>query len=304
MLPDHFKAILDEIAAGLNFTDYKPETEHGSNHGDNFQGVLVSVKLIGSRAINGKAEPSELALLVKTPPANEKRQEIFQSQLMFDREVLAYAKALPAFVAFQREKGLSDAEAFVAFPKVYASKVDSEYGYILVMGDLRVDEFSMWPYNKGIPLANELLVMKELGKLHGVSFALKDQRPAEFEEYKTLTDTFRAIANGGMNSYFRQSVKLSRRLMVEPAHAAIFDGFDMDQMLEACFAADGFDRFGVVCHGDCWNNNCMYKYADENVSHPEHPSLPRLHHSSTITIPLPCIVLNCAETGGYVAVHG
>lgn len=49
----------------------------------------------------------------------------------------------------------------------------------------------MWNKSKPSPIENMLLAMRELGKFHGLSIAMKNQNPRDFAEFKKVTDIFR-----------------------------------------------------------------------------------------------------------------
>lgn len=116
MLPDFLISCLNKIAEKEGIKDYKIETDAGCGAGENFMGVMIAATLSGTK--DGK--PTELHLLCKTPPPNFMRQKNFNSELAFGREVDIYLKVFPAFERFQREKGLSGADLFAAYPRVFA----------------------------------------------------------------------------------------------------------------------------------------------------------------------------------------
>lgn len=270
MLPEHITNRLHKIAKSEGFSDYKIETKAGSNHGDNFLGVMTSVTLTGTRGLNGKSRAEELHLIIKLPPSNETRQKNFKTDLVFDREVYMYSKVLPAFVRFQQEKGLSEADSFLSFPKVYSCEEDFENNtYILIMEDLRPKNYQMWPKEKTVPLNHELLVMKELGKLHGISFAMKDQRPNEFDEFKGMKDTFsELVLHGKMRSFMNKSIERAANVLKNPEHKKLMLNFRKTyvETIDDFLAGPLSKEFGVINHGDCWNNNFLYQYSDDNVS--------------------------------------
>lgn len=270
MLPEHITNRLHKIAKSEGFSDYKIETKAGSNHGDNFLGVMTSVTLTGTRGLNGKSRAEELHLIIKLPPSNETRQKNFKTDLVFDREVYMYSKVLPAFVRFQQEKGLSEAESFLSFPKVYTCEEDFENNtYILIMEDLRPKNYQMWPKEKTVPLNHELLVMKELGKLHGISFAMKDQRPNEFDEFKGIKDTLsELVLHGKMRSFMNKSIERAANVLKNPEHKKLMLNFRKTyvETIDDFLAGPLSKEFGVINHGDCWNNNFLYQYSDDNVS--------------------------------------
>lgn len=56
------------------------------------------------------------------------------------------------------------------------------------MEDLRSKQFKMWNKAELVPFENLHLAMRAIGKFHGISIAMKHQRPDEFAEFKQLTD--------------------------------------------------------------------------------------------------------------------
>lgn len=268
MLPDYITKALHKIAKQANFVSYDFDTKSATNHGDNFGGSLLAVTVNGTCTVDGKDVPKALHLVCKLTPTNENRQEVFISKLAFEREIYVYAKLLPILVAFQREKGLSDDESFLVFPKIYASEVDTETGaFILIMENLRAKNFEMWSKDRAIPLEHELLVMNELGKFHGISIAMKDQRPTEFAQFKKLTDIFGVFLQGKMKSFIYKSIKQATDVLVNPKHKQIMENFDHVSSIERLFSSEYSDKFGVISHGDCWNNNFMFRYADVEASY-------------------------------------
>lgn len=259
-LPKFAIKVLDRIASQCEFIDYEVTTKAGSKHGDNFLGVIIAATLKGTRTIGGEDVADTLHLLVKIPPDNRQRREQFNSDLVFDRELHVYTKVLPALTAFQKEKGLGDDELFSSLPKVYACEYDEESDtHILVMENLRARNFDMWPKEKSVPVDHMLLLMEALGKFHGASFALKDQRPTEFDEFKKLDDLLEIII---VDQFYAESSERATASLRDPAHKELVtprrfrDGLHDSVKLATC------DRFGVVTHGDCWINNMMFQYPD------------------------------------------
>lgn len=266
LVENHIKSILERIAKNEKFTEYKIETEAGSNHGDNYMGVMSAITISGIKEQNGVKKTEQIHLLCKVPSSNEVRKKNFKSALIFNRELYVYSKVLPDLVRFQQEKGLSAADSFLSFPKVYACEIDQENDkYILIMEDLRPQKYEMWPKEKVISLEHELLVMRELGKLHAISFAMKDQRPAEFEQYTDLKDPFCELCiYGKFRSFSNKSIERAANVLKNPNHKKMMENFRKTyaQTIEEFLLGESSREFGIVAHGDCWNNNLLFQYND------------------------------------------
>ncbi|KAL1378500.1 hypothetical protein pipiens_015546 [Culex pipiens pipiens] len=140
----------------------------------------------------------ELVVLCKVPPVNEVRRQHFGAMIIFEREFEAYSKILPAIYEFQRERGVTEelGEGFFNAPKCYLAYFEAKKEETaILMEDLRLQGYRMW--NKMIPVDYEhvKLLMVQLGRLHAVSFAMKDQRPEMFEPLK-VSDPFSVMFDG------------------------------------------------------------------------------------------------------------
>lgn len=264
VLPTYVLNLLDKIAADVGLSNVTKDFGAGSNHGDNFLGVMTSVILCGQK--NGQS--AKLHLLCKLAPDNEHRRKAFKTALVFQRESFAYTDILPTFLAFQREKGVDDRNCFDSYPKCYEAIANEDNGeFVVIMGDLREEGFTMLPKQEPILLEHALLTMEQLGRFHGISFALKQQRPDVFEKYTQLNDLFGLIF---------ESVTLATALekAVERAENAVRDESNLNILrnLKAQWRevfADCLDgrnsKFAIVTHGDAWNNNMLYKYNEQVI---------------------------------------
>lgn len=270
MLPDYLVKLIEEIAKNEQFTEFKIESKAGSSHGDNFLGIMTAVTLSGTRNKNGTIQADELHLLCKSPPTNAIRQKNFETAAVFEREIYIYSKLLPAFERFQREKGLSMADSFVSYPKVFACEADKATGtYILIMEDVRPKNFEMYPREQPIDLDHQLFVMRELGKFHAVSFAMKDQRPDEFNEFKQVKDLLvGTLFKTTIKSFVKKTIERAINALERPEHKQIMQHFlkTYIQRIDHIKNDEHCDEFGVITHGDCWINNFLFQYSNDAVS--------------------------------------
>lgn len=263
---DTIQHYLTDIAVREGFLDYDIETKADvTDDGDNFVGVLTAITITGTTRHSRPLHREVLHLISKTPPSEQIQKGI--PQPMFSREIYIYSTVLPAFVRFQQENGLSEADAFLAFPKVYACEANEEKRtYILIMEDLRMKNYKMWPKEQTIGLEQQLLVMRELGRFHAVSFAMKDQRPHDFDEFKRLRDPqFEyEMVKGPIAAFIAANVEMTTKTVHDPQHKRIMEKFQTtyEDMAKDYIWGASSDDFAIVTHSDCWTNNIMFQYDD------------------------------------------
>lgn len=267
-LPQYVINLIDGIAQKEGFTNFKYKVGPGTKHGDNFIAVLTAIVLTGDRVEAGETITDTLNLLCKTVPESEERRQTFRSIPAFEREILMYTRVLPLFVELQRNKGLTADESFLSFPKVYGTIFDKANDkYALIMEDLRPKQFVMWPRQDPIPLAHEKLLLQQLGRYHGISYALKDQRPEVFADFKVLDDVvIDFIENGYARHVIDDCLERAVKVLKNDYQKKVVDKFQNNyfDLYKSFFTEESIGQFGVINHGDCWVNNFLFQYG-ENV---------------------------------------
>lgn len=247
-LPNYVQALLDKIIAENGFVDYSLELKSGSNAGDGFLSELTSITILE----NGN-DSKRLDIVCKIAPLNENRRKEFFSNVVFDRESYFYTKVMPTFARFQEEKNVPVEDQFRSYPKCYAAVADDDSEqYVIIMEDLRPQGFKMWNKAKPASIENLRMVVTELGKLHGLSIAMKDQRPNEFLPFKRLTDistTFFQSQN--MQGMFNGSFDRAIEVLLKEEHKELVRILKKDTLSHfvCCLNEEKSDRFGVVSHG-------------------------------------------------------
>ncbi|XP_065094904.1 uncharacterized protein LOC135715662 [Ochlerotatus camptorhynchus] len=261
-MPQFMYDAVARIAPQEGFTPDKFDIsfESGSGKGDGFVAEMFRASITeGDR---------KLVVLCKIPPINDARRQSFGSMPIFDREVQAYSRLLPIMYEFQREKGVTE-ELGIGFfnaPQCYLAYIDeAKEESVIIMDDLRLKDHRMW--NKLVPVNYEhaRLLMVQLGRLHAVSFALKDQRPDVFEQFKVPDPlSTMMITNAGFTHML--TLSMDRALGTLEPHEerarqkllklkdTMFD--DLQTILNAEFA----EPYSILAHGDCWINNMIYSY--------------------------------------------
>lgn len=260
---EHVQNALKHILKETQLTNSSIEVKDGSKVGDGFQSELTSVTFKGVRN-DGSDTEIELNLVCKLPPKDENRRKASQSDFVFGREIFFYAKVLPTFIDFQREKLIPEENQFRAYSKCYAALgVSEESDYAIIMDDLRPKGFQMWNKTEPTTLGNIHIVLEQIGKFHAISFAMKDQRPNEFAQFKTLTNILdKFIESSSYQSILISSLKRAENALRADHHKKIMSKMQTNIVN---YSRSSESEFAVVSHGDLWNNNIMY-YFNENVN--------------------------------------
>lgn len=252
-------SILKQIAENEDLINFEHTFSAGSNKGDNFVGEITRVQISGKKS-NGN--DGKLDLILKCGASTAKRRKEFINDLLFENETYYYEKLAPKYLNFQTERGLSVDLMFTSYPKCFDAicNADTEE-YMLVFENLKEQEYEMWPKNKPNPIENTRMVVQALAKFHAVSFAMKDQQPHVFDQFKQLKDLMtRCIKTGNTRQMFTASYTRTIDLLDDPKHIEIYKHLtdNLEIYADDLFDENNLGKFGVVGHGDCWNNNIMY----------------------------------------------
>lgn len=287
-LPGYIQEILYKIIEDSGFYDYKVEVKPGMEAGDGFLSELKSVTIAET------ATDQKMVLVCKIAPLCENRRKEFFSSEMFRRESMFYNEVMPTFLKFQNEKNVPENDQFRSYPKCYtAISNDDTEQFAIIMEDIRPQGFKMWKKAKPARIENIRLVVQELGKFHGLSIAMKDQRPEVFQKYHQLSDIlFGMFQTKNMLGMFDAAFDRAIQALKTDEYKDIMRTLrkDTQSHFEALlFNKTNNDRFGVVSHGnriffiyfyfifcefyecqnsisgDFWNNNILYRF-NEDVS--------------------------------------
>lgn len=249
-LPMYIHEHLKRIGKENGLVDYCVEVDQGSQLSGGFMSELFSITIIErDDNSNSNNTSKKLQLVCKMAPLCKKRQEELMSNVVFAREAAFYTELMPIFTNFQKEKNLI-CDQFAAYPKCYGATVDRENDhYAIIMEDLRSQEFKMWRKNKIAFIENVRLAMREIGKFHGLSIAIKDQKPHEFAKFTKFTDKFfrsETVRDVYLNSYDHAIASLK-----EENHKNIMREIKEHfwELLDDCLNEKSASYFGVICHG-------------------------------------------------------
>ncbi|XP_055548778.1 uncharacterized protein LOC129732183 isoform X3 [Wyeomyia smithii] len=256
--------LLEEAAREeLDSDDVTISLTAGSCKGDNYIGIVF----------RGRAEcrrtEKHLNIIAKLPPQSEARRKQFFARPSFEREISFYTEIYPMMEEFQREKGIDTTDGEQAFNQIprclRTCLVECEE--VILMRDLKEDGFDMFDRHKELSVEHFCMVIKALGRLHALSFALKDQQPERIERFRGMAELFTSReVDEQMEVWFGMLITRALETLDPEKESDVYakakkalDGKFMD-MVKDLTLGEAAEPYAVICHGDCWNNNMLFKH--------------------------------------------
>jgi len=166
---------------------------------------------------------------------------------------------------FQIDKKIS--EMFLEYPECYLTCVD-ESDEAIFLEDLKPKDYHLFDRFAEMDIDHVSLVMKTYAKLHAVSFALKDQKHQSFTKIQQMPDWFEQRKDNAKLRMYFESLKTPTLQALDRQNdksylatlSKYFEQKEFYDLLLPLLNGKNCEPFAVVCHGDCWNNNLLFKY--------------------------------------------
>ncbi|CAL4225349.1 unnamed protein product, partial [Meganyctiphanes norvegica] len=229
-----------------------PFTKKGDNYASFVTGIQVNYTKGGQ-----KGEASYVVKLNACRP--EFSDDIpDQTAKLFEKEGRFYLELLPELNQIMTQSGQKP----LPFPKCYYAQYTEEKEMV-VFEDLRLKGFKMTDRRKGMDLQHAILVMQGLGRMHAASIIM--QKENSIDELKTRYPfLLKELWAGKMLQWiFSHSISTGKDMLAKVGgheeainwlskqEPNIIDIFSKHLAIAAPFSA--------ICHGDCWNNNILFR---------------------------------------------
>ncbi|KAK7082821.1 hypothetical protein SK128_022980 [Halocaridina rubra] len=235
-----------------------------TKRGDNYACVVSSVKV----KYDLHEKQDYVSYVVKLNPCRNFTGYEDLTAIMFKKEAKFYADIVPELNAVLEALNQDP----LKFPKCYH--------YNLTMGkeqiyfeDLRSRDFRMFDRRKGMDELHTPLVLREMARLHAAAYLLQCQNPKEPLEQKfdflkrdwlnfTDNDAISEMMRQLLHNYLTNSISMLKRVGGYESAIAWVESL-IPRVEEILTQGMQSKRFGTINHGDCWNNNILFRYDDE-----------------------------------------
>lgn len=245
------QTLLSSSLARLKIYDYTLDVNYAKSKGDNYGSEIWRVKV--------KHQSGEINVFVKIAINDEQHRNLVNSEKTFKNEATFYTTVFPTLDQLQREKQVN--QPFL-IPKCYATSL-KEGEEALALEDLKAAGFEMCDRKKPLDEAQIALVLKQYGKLHALSSALRDQNPQIFKGISSSVTDLSALFFHNLADCFKMQAlinaeMLERFSLTAESEVARNVAEKLEEILTIPCEPD--DPYAVLIHGDCWCNNMMFKY--------------------------------------------
>nr|XP_016930809.2 uncharacterized protein LOC108010454 [Drosophila suzukii] len=231
-----------------------------SAKGDNYLGVVWRLQV---------ASDSKRSLVVKLPPQNRVRRKQFFARPCFLRETAAYEVFLPLADMIQEKWKIPAEDRFRQHALCFGTRQD-EPNECIVLEDLSCSGFHLHNRFLDLPIEHVRQVICTYAKLHAISLAGKRQFPERMHKLQQLVDIFeQRREDHALGVYFENLKGSALSSLVSPGDdpyrirlEAYFARGSYFELLLPLVSGSNCEPFAVICHGDCWNNNILYKRAE------------------------------------------
>lgn len=252
---EYFESVINDVIKEENIKDFKLSVSNASGIGENYLGIICRIKVTGKK---DNEENTNLSLIMKIPPQSELLREKFPMEPIYIKEVFVYNTMLPELCALEEKYSIPKSERFQRVKCFKASSEQSkEY---LVLQDMREEGFRMANRRESLGLKHLKLVLKSMASFHALSFVFKKDHPERFLEF--------ANNSGGLKNFdaFKPFMELARQKALSGiADKAILERADkftanMTDVVDMYVDPESAGQYNVLCHGDFWNNNLLFKF--------------------------------------------
>ena len=253
--------ILNEHLRELDIAHDTISINGTSRPGENFCGIINYITVNSQKPLH---------LVIKTAPDNPIIRKAYPIHEMYETEQHFYTYILPELSKLQKEHKIQ--HPFISLPKLYKANLE-EGKEVIVLEDMTKSGFETKNLLKTVDYDHAVCVIRQYGRLHALSFALKVYKPNIFEKIKRNTSTHileRFNYDETRLANYKQRMDAILKCVDKNEDKVAYETFlkFSEQIVNVIKKVVNTDRAGehaVLTHCDGWISNFMFKYENSSV---------------------------------------
>ncbi|KAJ8925787.1 hypothetical protein NQ315_009637 [Exocentrus adspersus] len=254
---DVIKTYLKDTFENQNLSNCEV-TVTGTNDQTEGFGSYITFAVVSGTAKDGTTKNINTAIKISRENLLKKYRKAYE------REAYIYSTVFPRFTTFQKENKVKN--IFTSFPKCYRIISDEKlFVEIVILEDLKKRGYVLYDRKKPLDLDHLKLVLREYGNFHAISFAFRHKKKEDFKKLvSNFDDVMIDIIDGSLAPMLRNTFQKVCGTLKEIDRPELYEicndilvkgaGEAMKELLKVK------EPQSAILHGDCWNNNFLYKY--------------------------------------------
>ena len=282
-----FEKILRDFEHNQTLQVTKVKVKDGKEFGRHFCSEVHAVEVTVRAKDASKESVETYELIIKSQPLSEDARKFLQPNHTFEKEVQMYSTVFVDMANFVKKRGVIPINyhesEIVDIPKCFYTKwsADSQVKDDMIIMENLIPKGFVFIENGDLEI-NKLhvnLAIREIAKFHAISFCMKEGNVQMLiEKYGLLAkdslyrkDTYE-FTNRTLTPIMASLAELIRS---EPLYS---DNYEWFVELAKNFhwiqtrMVEPTDKFGVICHGDLWWSNILFRYEPELNTEEEEPN--------------------------------
>ncbi|XP_060532510.1 uncharacterized protein LOC132705721 [Cylas formicarius] len=247
-----------EVLQKHDVIDCEISLEGTTEKGDGYLGDITFIHVTAVKE-NGKSKNYDM--VVKAGKPSKELRNKFPVRVAFEREIHMYSKVFPSFQQFVKEKKV---EPFQFVAECFGTLL-SEDMEIIFCQNLKKIGYELHDRFTPCNMDHMKLTLESYGKYHAISFAMREQQPEIFKKLSEMECVWSAFAASEtfppmlkqVEKHLYEILEESKEIEMLRKFKERFTG-DFEQTWRNLITA--YEERSVITHGDCWNNNFMFKY--------------------------------------------
>ena len=283
IMPELTKSFFEKVLRDSEKNDElqvtKVKVSNGKEFGSHFCSEVHSLEVSAKTKKSPKEYLDTFQLIIKSQPLSEDARQFLKPNRTFEKEVQMYSLVFKEMANYVKKQSFilyaNHESEVLSIPKCYFSRCGGEGQTkedMIIMENLLQKGFSFIEHSDmTMNKVHVEMAIREIAKFHAITYCMKDGSD------KVLLEKYSTLCKDSL--YTKDTYEYTKRTMT-PIMASLAelirstskysDNYEWFVELAKNFhwiqtkMVESTDKFGVICHGDLWWSNILFRYQNED----------------------------------------